>query len=125
MESNYNKMKKASEQNQEMILMNKANYKKRSTNRLLKIIQKKITTTMIGAISQIESNFGHLWGHGKMLRELSQSEQQYREIWNSVRNNILTNGNNQCRNIEKEINEYSIEWNRHHLMLLMKEENGE
>ena len=36
-------------------------YKAESKDRLSKILKKKIQTTMIGALSTIEENFGFLW----------------------------------------------------------------
>ena len=36
-------------------------YKTDSKDRLSKIMRKKIQTTMIGALSSIEENFGFLW----------------------------------------------------------------
>ena len=34
-------------------------------NKLQSQIEKRIQTTMIGALDKVEKNFGHLWGHFK------------------------------------------------------------
>lgn len=122
----YRKMNAANKRHKEILLCNEPNYKKRSAERLLKIIAKKMETTYIGALSQFETNFGKLWGHGKPLSELTDSERKHRDLWDNTRKNILDRGNNQFRAIEKELLEYEISWQRHSLTLpvKMEEENG-
>ena len=84
------------------------NYEAESKNRLLNIIRKKITTAVIGALSAIDnSEFGNL---------IEANDNLYNE-WQEVRNRILTNGNNQIRALEKEIEQYNIKWNRHNYKL--------
>src|SRR5688572_14088527 len=72
-----------------------------SKRQLELIIDKKLQTSFIGAISAIEEEFGALWGDGK--RELTQEEKKWLDKWNRVRNRILNNGNNQIRGIRNEL----------------------
>jgi hypothetical protein len=95
----------------------KMSYDERSAQRLLTISSKKITTTMIGCINEIEKVFGHIWGHGKKLSDLSERERQWYDIWQQLRKNVLNLGNKQIRALQNEIDEYSISWNRHEYIL--------
>jgi hypothetical protein len=62
------------------------------------ILTKRFQTTMIGALFEFEKYFGHIWGlHKNDDEPLTQSEEEYRELWEDVRNQILNNGNNQLR----------------------------
>lgn len=90
-------------------------YKAESKDRLSKILKKKIQTTMIGALSTIEENFGFLWEHkeGK-----SETEQEImKELYKKVRSEILDKGNNQARNIDAELAQYEIEWLRYNMKI--------
>ena len=78
------------------------NYKKLSKKRLNTIIKKKIMTSLIGSLSRFE----------KYFRVDGESKE-----WQDCRNEILTNGNNQIRALEKELEEYDIVWNRHSIIL--------
>tara|TARA_B110000503_G_C7121078_1_gene402558 strand:+ start:538 stop:834 length:297 start_codon:yes stop_codon:yes gene_type:complete len=62
---------------------------------------KRIQTTMIGALSKMENNFGHLWGHfGE--GELSSQEELFADLWDETRNSILNQGNKEIRNLKQE-----------------------
>ena len=83
-------------------------YKLDSKERLSRILKKKIQTTMIGALSSIEENFGFLWqGDDK---DLSKDQRMMKEMYNKVRSEILDKGNNQARNIDAELAQYDVEW---------------
>lgn len=60
-------------------------------------MEKRLQTTMIGAIARMEENFGFLWGHDK--ERLTAKEEEFLDIWEFTRNQILNYGNNQLRNI--------------------------
>jgi len=60
---------------------------------------KKIQTTMIGAISKFEDNFGHLWGHFSN-DELSEEQEEFADLWDFTRNSILNQGNKQIRQLK-------------------------
>ena len=102
-------------------------YKETSKDRLYKISKKKVETTMIGALSSIEKDFGFLWGH-ESQEDLSPEEQHIKSIYDEVRSEILDKGNNQIRNLESEISQYEVKWLRYHMSLPImsvesKEEN--
>tara|TARA_B100001778_G_C18577826_1_gene625897 strand:- start:481 stop:777 length:297 start_codon:yes stop_codon:yes gene_type:complete len=62
---------------------------------------KRIQTTMIGALSKMENNFGHLWGHfGE--GELSSQEELFADLWDETRNSILNQGNKEIRNLKQD-----------------------
>lgn len=66
---------------------------------------KRIQTTMIGALSKMENNFGYLWGHFKK-GELNDRELEFADLWDSTRNAILDQGNQQIRGLQQDYNMY-------------------
>ena len=105
------------EANQKQRELKSKKYTDGSKKRLSNIIATKVKTSFIGAISACEDHFGVLWGHGKQVSELNESEAAMREVWEEVRANILDNGNTQLRAIISEIGEYSINWDRYKIVL--------
>lgn len=97
------------------------NYKFQSKRRLQKVIETKINTTMIGAISAVEQKFGKLWGQGKPINQLTEAELEMLALKDELRTEILNNGNNQKRAAVAEINQYDVEWKRHHMDLHVQE----
>jgi transcription termination factor Rho len=89
-------------------------YKELSKDRLYKIAKKKIQTTMIGALDTIEKSFGFLWESDE---ELSNEQVQLKAIFEDARSQILDRGNTQMRNLEAEMTQYDISWNRHTINL--------
>lgn len=81
-----------------------------SRERLKKIGQQKIKTTMIGAIATIEDKLGYLW----------ENDPRMRDVFDSIRCEILDKGNNQMRNFEVELTNYEVVWNKYHMVLPMK-----
>ena len=76
-------------------------------NELLIQIEKRIQTTMIGAISKMENNFGYLWGHFKdESQELTEAEEKFADLWDFTRNQILNQGNTQIRNLRNDFAKY-------------------
>ena len=98
-------------------------YKQVSKERLLKISQKKIQTTMIGALSTIEKYFGFLWGHETLDGELTPEQSHMKQQFEEVRAEILDRGNNQIRNLEAEFVSYDINWLRYQMKLPVKPVN--
>jgi hypothetical protein len=92
-----------------------AKYKQDSKDRLSKILKKKIQTTMIGALSTIEENFGFLWNNEE--NPSSEQEKLMKELYNKVRSEILDRGNNQARNIDAELSQYEVEWTRYQIKM--------
>jgi hypothetical protein len=93
------------------------NYRHQSRRRLQRAVETKINTTMIGAIAAVEAKFGNLWGQGKPASELTDRELEMLALKDELRTEILNNGNNQKRAATAEINQYDIEWKRHHMEL--------
>lgn len=82
-------------------------YNTQSKERLGKILKKKIETTMIGALSSLEENFKFLWdGDGKENKAMF-------EIYQRIRSEILDKGNRQIRNIDTELSQYTVTWNKY------------
>ena len=88
-----------------------------SRKRLLRILEKKLNTSFIGALSQFETHFGKLWGHGKDEMDCSAEELAWREIWNLCRTDVLNNGNNQLRAVVVELGLYDVAYNGYKLNL--------
>lgn len=93
-------------------------YKEDSRERLVRSLEKKFKTTFIGALAHFEEAFGpQLWGKGLAYGQLSELQLRNKKTWDLVRTNVLNNGNNQLRAAIQEIAEYTVEWNRHTLLL--------
>lgn len=91
-------------------------YKSESKDRLSKILKKKIQTTMIGALSTVEENFGFLWNSGSD-KPLTEEQEMMKNLYNKVRSEILDRGNNQARNIDAELAQYEVEWMRYQIKI--------
>ncbi len=83
-------------------------------------LEKKFKTTMIGALAKFEERFGHIWGHDKKDDELTEEEQNAREVWLLVRTEILNNGNTQLRHAIDELSRYRITYEGFKMNLPMK-----
>lgn len=81
-----------------------------SKERLTKIGQQKIKTTMIGALATIEEKLGYLW----------ENDPEMQAVYDSIRSEILDKGNNQIRNFEVELTYYDIIWNQYTMVLPVK-----
>ena len=96
---------------------NEEKYKDSSKKRLIKNIEKKFKTTMIGSLACFEKYFGDLWGHDD--DELSAEQLKFKELWEQARTEILNNGNSQLMIAQEEIAQYSMTWNRYHIDFLV------
>jgi transcription termination factor Rho len=108
-------MEDTRKQNAEYKKLRETKYKADSKDRLSKILKKKIQTTMIGALSTIEENFGFLWNSpdGTLTKE----QEVMKNLYNQVRSDILDKGNNQARNIDAELAQYDVEWLRYSIKM--------
>ena len=88
-----------------------ASYKEKSKQRLANIMKKKVQTTMIGALSSLEEKFGSLWGHD--CEVLTDDQENLRNTYEELRSEILDKGNTQIRNIDAELAQYDVNWNRY------------
>jgi hypothetical protein len=98
--------------------------KEASRQRLLTIVEKKIRTTMIGALAAVEELIGkELWGHGKAEHECTSEQLKWRYLWlEKVRPTILNNGNSQLRAIQSEVVLYDMIWNGYRKIYQVKEQ---
>lgn len=92
---------------------NRKKFNQSSKRQLMRNIEKKINTTMIGSLDRFEQLFGFLWGHGAPAEDLQQEERKFRKMYEEVRLAILDNGNSQLRSAMEEINEYTITKNKY------------
>ena len=75
-------------------------------NQLTKDIEKKCMTIMIGSLARFEKNFKHLW------EKEDEKGDEYYDIWQSVRNDILNFGNHQTRLTVENMYKFFIENNK-------------
>jgi len=68
-------------------------------------VEKRIQTTMIGALARIENTFGYLWGQDKQ-GELTREEEEFADAWDFLRNDILNYGNKQIRQVKEDFHKY-------------------
>jgi len=94
-------------------------YKAKSKQRLKRIMKKKIQTTMIGAISSIESLFGFLWDKDEPNSE------KMEELFQNLRSEILDRGNHQIRNVDTEIDLYDVSLETNTVTLPVKKIGGQ
>lgn len=87
-------------------------YKDKSKDRLAGNMKKKVQTTMIGALSSIEDHMGFLWGYNSD-EPLSDDQEKLRQIYEELRSDVLDKGNTQIRNVDAELNQYDVVWNRY------------
>jgi hypothetical protein len=105
---------------------NDEKYRESSKKRLMKNVERKFKTTMIGALASFEKYFGDLWGHDE--GELSDEQIKMKQFWEQARTEILNNGNSQLRIAQEEIAQYTMTWNRYHIDFVLpptKEDNQE
>lgn len=98
-----------------------ARFKQDSRKKLTSIIEKKIRTAFIGALSQFEQRFGHLWGHRLPDDECTGEQLAMRVVWDETRTNILNNGNTQLRAAQSELLQYEVAWQRFQLKLQVQD----
>lgn len=96
-----------------------------SHDALLKHAKKKIQTTMIGSLSDIESFLGFLWGFGEPDSQLSEEQKHMKEIYEEVRAKILDRGNTQIRDLELEFINYEISRKKYYIKLPVQNPEGD
>ena len=92
-----------------------------SKNQLINVVEKRIKTTMIGAIATIEESLSCFWKteEGSMNEE----QKQIYNIFQDMRSKILDNGNNQIRLLEKDVDNFNIEAKKYHISFQIKPRN--
>lgn len=91
-----------------------------SKDRLSRILKKKVETTMIGALSSIETHFGFLWEVERGEVSTPEKKLMY-EIYQKVREEVLNKGNTQARNIDAELSQYNVSWLKYQNVIPVKE----
>lgn len=71
-------------------------------NNIMDLIDKRMTTIMIGALARFEENFDYLWDKDKANAEY------FFSLWQKTRQEILDYGNNQIRLAEKDLEQLQI-----------------
>lgn len=80
---------------------------KENMDRLRYFVEKRIQTTMIGALARVEDNLGFLWGIDKEDNlPLTPEEEKFANIWDFTRNQILNQGNTQIRNLKEDFDKW-------------------
>lgn len=102
---NYQNIRRNKEEMQRLTEQNEGENLKR---KLSQSIEKHFRTTMIGALADMEKEFGVYWGHGKDKVELTDEELEDRERWEKVRNSILDRGNKEARILLNELSEVNL-----------------
>lgn len=87
-------------------------------------LEKRMKTTMIGALAKFEDNFAYLW------EEDNVNQERYEDLWEQTRNDILNNGNHQIRSAIRELSEflYGPKTNinqKYHYKFYFKNQNGD
>ena len=68
------------------------------------MVEKKFKTTMIAPIGAIEDLFGHLWGEYEHDEgAITERHRQWEKLFVVFRKRVLDNGNEQMRNLFREI----------------------
>lgn len=94
-----------------------------SRNQLKTEFEKRIKTTMIGALSSFEKGFGEFMGINN--DNPSPKQQELCDIWEDVRQEILDRGNKQIRSMLDELDCYEIKYNRYQYKFNVKGDGHE
>lgn len=62
---------------------------------ILKEMEKRFKTLMIGSIARFEESFGYLWNHDDEPE--TDNQKLFLEKWEKLRNDLLNHGNSQIR----------------------------
>ena len=82
----------------------------KAKERLRKIVETKLRTTMIGEIAKVEQFLGKIWGYGLNEEQCTNSQLDWYEVWQQCRNEMLNIGNSQIRALLSELDLYNVEW---------------
>ena len=91
---------------------------------ILKSAETRFKTIMIGSIARVEDYFGYLWAHNK--GEPTERQEEFRVLWDELRNEILNHGNFHIRKGLDEIEEWIDRNNdRYEYKFIMNEKRRE
>ncbi len=70
---------------------------------------KKLQTSYIFALAEIERTFGYLWGYNTIDKsQLTQNQLEFLELYKNLRKAIFDNGNNQLRMLMNDLTQYDV-----------------
>lgn len=92
---------------------NKQSYKDTSKELFSKLAKTCIKTTMVGAIAEIEKEFGEIWGHDGS--EMTSEKLENKKKFDMLRKAIFDLGHKQMDLFNKELENYDVVWNRYTL----------
>jgi len=98
---------------------------KNNKKNLIKQLNKRFQTTIIGALARMEDNFGYLWGHNSD-KELSEKQEEFLNLWETTRTSILNHGNHQMRNAIDDVIDFldaEQEYYRYNFIIKNNKEN--
>lgn len=84
------------------------NLQERLRRGLERIVRKRCTTIFIGALDSIEQKMGYLWGLDKNLRDLTEREKLFLQLWKDLRKEILDKGNLQTNTLLKDLEIFEL-----------------
>lgn len=76
-------------------------------NDIIKNIEKRFNTIMIGSISRFENAFGYLWNHGDEPK--TDNQYLFRNKWEDLRQDLLNHGNFHIREAMKDLQKHNRE----------------
>lgn len=82
----------------------------RDARRFKTIVAKKLRTSFIHALAEMEQTFGYIWGHGLDETELNAEQAQARRQWDQMRTRILDCGNLQIRGLQAEVDLHTVKF---------------
>lgn len=94
-----------------------------SKNQIKAEFEKRIKTTMIGALSSFEKGFGEFIGLNN--DNPTAKQQELCDTWEDVRQEILDRGNKQIRSMLDELDCYEIKYNRYQYKFNIKGDGNE
>ena len=109
----FNKMKEVTQRyNNQFRELQKKKNEESSLAFLSGLVEKRMTTSIIGSLDAVEKQWGYLWGINKKANECTSEELAMRDKWAILRKSILDNGNNQKRLVLDEVQQFTVCWNR-------------
>ena len=86
--------------------------------KLIKNIETKFKTLMIGSIARFEDSFGYLWNHGSEPQTTNQED--FKDKWDTLRLELLDHGNYQIRLAIQDIMNYYNEQDKYEYNFIIK-----
>ena len=66
-------------------------------------VERRCNAIMIGALASFEDIFGYLWGHGKPLKEKTEQEIVFLDLWEEARVDLLDKCNEQINYLLRDL----------------------